>query len=64
VQFLTSLNLIISNIQVCDDGMLIQVCVSQFWTLFIILFFILREREREESWGVVVRDTTVWRGCN
>jgi hypothetical protein len=20
------------------------------------------EREREESWGVVVRDTTVWRG--
>jgi hypothetical protein len=21
-----------------------------------------REREREESWGVVVRDTTVWRG--
>jgi hypothetical protein len=23
-----------------------------------------REREREENWGVVVRDTTVWRGCN
>jgi hypothetical protein len=21
-----------------------------------------REREREESWGVVVRETTVWRG--
>jgi hypothetical protein len=21
-----------------------------------------REREGEESWGVVVRDTTVWRG--
>jgi hypothetical protein len=21
-----------------------------------------REREREEIWGVVVRDTTVWRG--
>jgi hypothetical protein len=21
-----------------------------------------REREREESWGMVVRDTTVWRG--
>jgi hypothetical protein len=21
-----------------------------------------REREREESWGVIVRDTTVWKG--
>jgi hypothetical protein len=23
---------------------------------------LVREREREESWGVLVRDTTVWRG--
>jgi hypothetical protein len=23
-----------------------------------------REREREESWEGVIRDTTVWRGCN
>jgi hypothetical protein len=30
-------------------------------TLSIVLSF-MREREREDSWGVVVRDTTVWRG--
>jgi hypothetical protein len=23
-----------------------------------------REEEEEESWGGVVRETTVWRGCN
>jgi hypothetical protein len=41
--------------------------LSQFWILSIALSFIERERERgrereEESWGRVVRDTTVLEG--
>jgi hypothetical protein len=40
--------------------------LSECWCLEFAVLYLWgareREREREESWGVVVRDTTVWRG--